>query len=68
MIEHADSNAAAAETHRMIREEVILRPARRAAIFCALVIVGLTGFSIADGGQIEPAPAGAGFEIRAELR
>jgi hypothetical protein len=49
MIKPADNRIASADdTARMIREEVILRPARRAAVFCAIVILGLTGTAFAD--------------------
>lgn len=46
-------------------EEVILRPARRAAAFCAIVIVALTATTFAGASDSER--PGAGFEIRAEI-
>jgi hypothetical protein len=67
MIREDDNRAAleAHETARMVREEVILRPARRAAAFCAIVITALTvttfaGSSGGDAGR-------GGLEIRAEI-
>jgi hypothetical protein len=66
MVKRFDNPAAEAEaTARMVREEVILRPARRAAAFCAIVVLGLAGTTFASG-SADQAP-GAGFEIRAEI-
>jgi hypothetical protein len=66
MIREDENHAAAAEqTARMVRDEVILRPARRAAAFCAIVIVALTAPTFAGGSSSE-AP-GTGFEVRAEI-
>lgn len=65
MIREDDNQAAAAEqTARMVREEVILRPARRAAAFCAIVIIALTAPTFAGGSGSETP---AGFEVRAEI-
>ncbi|MGH2987059.1 MAG: hypothetical protein ACRDLO_10280 [Solirubrobacterales bacterium] len=65
MIREDDNRAAAEETARMVREEVVLRPARRAAAFFAIVVLGLTGtaFASTSGGD----GPGSGFEIRAEI-
>jgi len=49
----------------MVREEVILRPARRAAAFCAIVLIGLTAGNLA-GGAVDERP-GSGFEVRPEI-
>jgi hypothetical protein len=65
MIREDKNQAAAEQTARMVREEVILRPARRAAAFCAIVIVALTAPAFAGGSGSET--PGAGFEIRAEI-
>jgi hypothetical protein len=66
MIREDDNSATSAEqTARMVREEVILRPARRAAAFCAIVIVALTATTFAGASDSER--PGAGFEIRAEI-
>jgi hypothetical protein len=64
MSKEANSRTDAAETARMVREEVILRPARRAAAFCAIVLVGLTAGNFA--GAVDDR-SGSGFEIRPEI-
>jgi hypothetical protein len=68
MIREDENRAAsleAQETARMVREEVIFRPARRAAAFCAIVILGLSAATFAANPGAD-AP-GAGFEVRAEI-
>jgi hypothetical protein len=66
MIREDHNQAASAEqTARMVREEVIMRPARRAAAFCAIVMVALTATTFAGASESER--PGAGFEIRAEI-
>jgi hypothetical protein len=65
MIKEDDNQAAAEETARMVRQEIILRPARRAAAFCAIVVLGLSaGTFAANSGNEAP---GGGFEVRAEI-
>jgi hypothetical protein len=64
MITEGNSRADAAETARMVRDEVILRPARRAAAFCAIVILGLTAGNLAANAGEGP---GGGLEVRPEI-